>query len=466
MSVMLQVNRKITIFFLLNISSFLLFFLIPTEHAKMLVVLVFALTGWGMRALPQPLISLSIILYIAIMGIHSFNDALTGFGQPFVWLLLSTFVLAAAFEKTGLGKRIALFLLRQVGGRLPSALLSVFLAMIILSFFIPTAAGRVAMLIPVCLGLIQVVHAYERSSNFAKTMLMGVAFTSSFMSWAIITGSSSTIYAASTLHMMTGFQWTYFYWFVLNFPIVVILTLTLWFIGSLLYPVNKHAIPESAAYIEAEWKKMGGIKGEEFKILVMLVVTLSGWMTESYHGFSVPMVAMLSAIVTCLPKLGVQTWKEASHHIDWDVLILFGAAYTLAEALQSNGTAAWIAVTIGESLSEVSPLGAALLLISLTGLFRLGFANMLGITAVFLPITISLAELWRINPVWLSQLVIIACSFSYFLPTQSPGNLITFSYGYYRESDLAKMGLVLFSVIVPVLLLSAFLYWPLMGLKP
>lgn len=196
------------------------------------------------------------------------------------------------------------------------------------------------------------------------------------------------------------------------------------------------------------------------------MTTLLGWMTESYHGFSVPMIALTTSIVSCLPLVGVQTWKDASKKVDWDVIILFGAAYTLADALQRNGTAAWIAVMIGNALPSVTPLGAALLMIGIVALFRLGFANMLGITAIFLPISISLAEIWNMNPIWLTQIVIISCSFSYFLPMQSPSNLITFSWGYYTESDLFKTGIIFTFVVIFIVVVFALLYWPLMGLAP
>lgn len=458
--------KKEFIFIFFNSITWFLLFLIPIEHAKMLIVLFFALTGWGMGVFSQPIISFSIIIYISILNLITFKESLLGFGQPFVWLLMSTFILAAAFEKTGLGKRIALHLLLSVKGNIKWSLLFLLLTLVTLGFFIPTAAGRTAMLIPICIGLIQVTKVGKESNNFAKNILLGVAFTSSLMSWAIITGSSSSIYAVSSIHMMTGFQWTYFNWFILNFPITLILVLLLWLILRWKFPIDQKVMVGSLEYISTELRTIGKMKSVEFKILIIGMTTLLGWMTESYHGFSVPMIALTTSIVSCLPLVGVQTWKDASKKVDWDVIILFGAAYTLADALQRNGTAAWIAVMIGNALPSVTPLGAALLMIGIVALFRLGFANMLGITAIFLPISISLAEIWNMNPIWLTQIVIISCSFSYFLPMQSPSNLITFSWGYYTERDLFKTGIIFTFVVIFIVVAFALLYWPLMGLAP
>jgi di/tricarboxylate transporter len=96
---------------------------------------------------------------------------------------------------------------------------------------------------------------------------------------------------------------------------------------------------------------------------------------------------------------------------------------------------------------------------------RLGFAEMLAITATVLPITLSLSEIWGINAIWLIQIMIISCSFSYFFPFQSTSNLITYSYGHYTEKDLLKTGFVFTPIFMLAVLAFAMLYWPMVGLS-
>lgn len=458
--------KKAFIFIGMNIISWSLMFFIPGQHALMFIVLLFALTGWGMGVVPQPIVSLATLIYIALLGLSPFSESLMGYGQPFVWLLVSTFVLAAAFESTGLGSRIALVLLQRVKGNVRLSVFFVLMTLVILSFLIPTAVGRTALILPVCIGLIQVIEREQKADYLAKNLLLGVAFTSSFMSWAIITGSSSSIYAVSMIELMTDFEWTYFHWFLAHFPLSILLVIILWLVLHGMFPTKDAAGAEGREYIDAQLRSLGKMNTSEWKILFVGLLTLLGWMTEQYHGFSVPMIAMIAAVISCVPLIGVQTWKNAAEHIEWDVIILFGAAYTLADVLQKNGSAAWLAAQIGQMLPDVPPLGAGLLMIGFVTLFRLGFANMLGITAVVLPITISLSQVWEVNPVWLAQLVIIACSFCYFLPVQSPSNLITFASGYYTEKDLLKTGVVMITIVIPATLLFSFLYWPLIGLNP
>ncbi|NEU31441.1 DASS family sodium-coupled anion symporter [bacterium LRH843] len=453
-------------FYLVNVLSWFLLFLVPVQHATMFVVLIFALSGWALGTWPQPIISLGILLYMELVGIQAFESSLEGYAQPFVWLLVSTFLIASAFEATGLGRRIALRIFSLVKGNATASIGLVILALTILSFLIPTGAGRIAMILPVCIGLIEVVKRHSNNPVYAKSVLLGVTFTSSFMSFALITGSSSSLYAASTIQLMTGFTWSYIYWFIVHVPIALVMLGVLWLVLLWKFPIKLNDWSNGRAYIQDKLNEMGKVTRNEKKLLGLSVFMVVGWMTEPFHGYSVAMVAMLIAVLCCLPVTGVQEWKNASKSIDWNIVILFGAAVALADAMQSNGTADWLAQILVSYIPSEKPLIAAIVMLLLVTIFRFGFANMLGVTAVFLPLTISLAQALHINPIWLSQLVIITCSFGYFLPTQSPANLMTYALGEYSKNELFGVGTFMFLVTVPIVLLFAFYYWPAVGLNP
>lgn len=453
-------------FIVINLSAWLFLMIIPPIHAKVIVLLVFALTGWGMKVLAQPIVSFLIILFIPLLNLGSFEASLDGFGETFIWLLVATFILAGGLEYTGVGKRIALQLLVKAKGNSGLSILFLLVTVIVIGFIIPTASGRTAMIMPVCIGLIHVLQSNHTSTNLSKNIMLGVAFASNFMSWGIITGSNSSIYAVSFLKTTGVYEWTYIEWLLLNFPIMLILIFFLWITMNKMFPVKHSQMDHGYQYIKDEYHALGTLTNREWRIIIIGILTLVGWMTEPLHGMSVALIAMLSAVVSCLPYVGVQTWKQASEKISWDVVILFGAGYALAETLQKNETASWFAYKVAELIPVINPLIAAIFMLTIVIVIRLGFANMLAITAIFLPITINLAGVWNINPVWLSQIVIIACSFAHFLPVQSPSNLITFSYGYYEEKDLLRLGGIVSLQVFIITLIASFYYWPLLGLKP
>jgi sodium-dependent dicarboxylate transporter 2/3/5 len=455
-------RTTVYLFAVVNILSWLLVFFIPDQHAKTLILLIFALTGWGLKVLPQPLVSLLLLIYIPLLDLGTFTDSLIGFSQPFIWLLVATFLLAAGVESSGFGKRIALWLLSRAKGNSQLSILYIFFTVIVLGFTIPTAAGRSSMIMPVSIGMIQI----KQNKHFAKSLMLGVAFTSSFISWGLITGSSSSIYAVSFLETSIGYKWTYFDWFLINFPPMMLTLFCLWYLLRLLYPIHNQDKLESIQFITQELKGLGRMRGKEWKICIIGLLTIIGWCTESAHGFSVSMIALLAGILTCLPGIGVQSWKEGSKHIAWDVVILFGAGFALAQVIVANKTSDWLAQQVLSIFPVVSPFSATLIILVIIIVVRIGFANMLAITAVFLPIAISLSEVWNLNPIWLSQIVIIACSFSYFLPIQSPSNIICFSYGYFTEKDLLRSGVIMTVVNMLIVIGISLYYWPILGLTP
>ncbi|WP_246945147.1 SLC13 family permease [Bacillus pinisoli] len=459
----LTLNKTTVCLFLgINALAWLLIFYIPIQHAKTLILLIFALSGWGLKVIPQPIVSLLLLVYIPFLNLGSFTDSLIGFSQPFIWLLVATFLLAASVEKSGFGKRLALWLLSRAKGRGPLSILYIFFTVIVLGFTIPTAAGRSSMIMPVSIGMIQI----KQDPNFAKSLMLGVAFTSSFISWGLITGSSSSIYAVSFLESSLGYKWTYFNWFLLNFPPMILTLFCLWLMLRLFFPLPNYEKIESIQFIQQELIELGKMKVQEWKVCAIGLLTIIGWCTESVHGYSVSMIALLAGIITCLPGIGIQSWKEGSKHIAWDVVILFGSGYALAQVIIANKTSDWIAEQVLHVFPSVTPFQATCIILGIIIIIRAGFANMLAITAVFLPIAISLSEMWNLNPIWTSQIVIIACSFSYFLPIQSPSNLICFSYGYFSELDLLKTGSVLSVINLLIVIVISLYYWPLLGLTP
>ena len=438
----------------------------PLQHAKMLIILIFALIGWSMKILPQPIISLLIIVLIPLFGVGTFSESLKGFGQPFVWLLVSAFVFAAAMEKTGIGKRVAYTLLLYAKGKPNRTISYLFLSLITLGFFIPTSAGRTATILPIGIGIIETIEDKNKSINFAKHIMLGITFISSFICWALLTGSNSSIYAVAAIENTIGYEWSYLYWFFCNFPIMIIIVFCFSVILKNLFPLDVNIIPNGTSFIKNELEVIGKMKNSEKRILLLGIVTIFGWVTEPIHGVSIPLVALIVSILTCIPKIGVHTWSEVSPRISWDTVILFAAGFAMADAFQRNQTAAWLATKITDLFPTMSPLESALYIMLFVLFLRLGFAEMLAITATILPITINLAIIWGINPLWLIQITIIACSFGYFFPFQTTSNLITYNYRYYSEKDLINTGLLITPIVIFIVIICALFYWPLIGLSP
>jgi len=73
---------------------------------------------------------------------ESIKWALSGFADPTVWLIFAAFMFALGYEKTGLGKRIALTLIKRMGRRSLGLGYAVALADLALAPFMPSNTAR------------------------------------------------------------------------------------------------------------------------------------------------------------------------------------------------------------------------------------------------------------------------------------------------------------------------------------
>src|SRR5215468_4606298 len=72
----------------------------------------------------------------------SLSWALSGFSNSTVWLIFGAFMFALGYEKTGLGKRIALLLVKSLGSRTLTLGYAIALADLMLAPFTPSNTAR------------------------------------------------------------------------------------------------------------------------------------------------------------------------------------------------------------------------------------------------------------------------------------------------------------------------------------
>ena len=104
----------------LAIIAFILVMLIPLPglsypgHAA-IALLIFAVIMWASEAQHLAVTSLYFYFYSLYWGLTSFNNAVIGFANPIIFLMIGGFILAVAIGKSGLAKRFTYWMLSKVG---------------------------------------------------------------------------------------------------------------------------------------------------------------------------------------------------------------------------------------------------------------------------------------------------------------------------------------------------------------
>lgn len=101
-----------------------------------------------LEPIPSAAIGIIGVTFAAVFGLVYINPsdackwALSGFSNSTIWLIFIGFMFALAFEKTGLGKRIALLLIRVFGKKSIFLGYTITFTNFLMSPFIPTNTGR------------------------------------------------------------------------------------------------------------------------------------------------------------------------------------------------------------------------------------------------------------------------------------------------------------------------------------
>ena len=110
---------------------------IPLGATGIVSVVIIAVNGWGFspKQLADPTFR---------PPAEAVKWALAGFSNPTIWLIFGAFVFAMGYEQTGLGRRIALLLVRTLGARTLGLGYAITLADLAVAPFTPSNTARSA----------------------------------------------------------------------------------------------------------------------------------------------------------------------------------------------------------------------------------------------------------------------------------------------------------------------------------
>lgn len=428
-----------------------------------IAVLVIAVILWLSNIIPAPVTSMLLIAASALFGILSFEEAAIGLGKDVIWLIIAMLIIGVALENTGLDKRIAFQLLDLAGGIFRRMVLMLILFAFILTFFVPNAVGRVAILLPICMGMIKVL-SLEKTDNSAKIIILTNTFIPIVTSSGLITASSGTIYAAGLFSDILGYQWDYSFWLIVMMPGILTVCSIFWLLVFRIFPIEKSVIPGGISFVQSELQQLGKMSVHEIKLIMIYVLIIICWITRKYTGLSLSLTALLAAIIIFLPKIGLLEWKAAKEKIDWGIPLIFAAGFTIASMLEKSGVVKAIGNLAETSIGEVSPWIFAFCLIVILVVLRLAFNNDTPMIASLLPVILTFAQATPFNPLWVGMIAVASSSFGYLIPSQSTASMAVYSTGYLSGKEFFQIGLILSILMILLTLLISHFYWPLIGL--
>ena len=315
------------------------------EPRGMHMLAIFAGTILGLIFQPLPTPSVALIGLGAAMITGTMNakeEALKGFGNDSIWIIVAAFFIADGFLITGLGKRIALLFVRML--------------------------GKSSLGLSYGMAITDLVLAPATPSNTARA---GGVIYPIIRSLAEVNGSTNE--TPEKRRKLGSYL------------------LMTWFISKVYPPTIKHT-PDAPDHARKELAEMGPLSVPEWIMLGTFVLLLALWIGGTSWGISATSAAFFGIAILLVTK--VLTWKDmANNSSAWSTLIFFAVLVGMADQLKKLKVVDWVGDRAAHSVAGMSwPLAFGILILVyfyIHYMFASNTAQIVALYAVFLGAAIS-----------------------------------------------------------------------------
>ena len=434
-------------------------------------VFVAVLAGFLLRPAPMAPIILGALLLLAISGVQPIGTLTeNGFGNKTVWLVTSAFLLAGAVARTGLGRRIALLLVRSLGRTLLGLGYAIAGTELILAPFVPSNTARGGGIVaPVVQGLADTLS--DPNGACHRYLVQVGAHANLLTSSMFLTAMAGNTALVEPVLAEFGVDWTFGLWLAGSIvPGLVGLALVP-LVVRLVEPRVPRRVDGARELAQSEIEGLGPWSSGEIRLGCILLVLLALWVGGKALSIallgqptlSTHTVALLGVVALVLT--GTQTWRQIleTRHA-WDALIWLGGFVALAKALQATGFVAWFGGEVEALLGEGHPVGL-LIVLALVYFFTMYFfsqltAHIAALGTLFLGLAHGLG-----SPPMLSIALIsyFSCLCGLTTPWSSGPVIIYFGFGHVTVGRWMRNGLVQAIVQIVVWLSVGLAWWKLLG---
>jgi L-tartrate/succinate antiporter len=316
--------------------------------------------------------------------------ALSGFSNGTVWLIFGAFMFALGYERTGLGKRLALVLVKAMGRRTLGLGYAITFADLVLAPFTPSNTARSAGTIFPLVKNIPALYGSQPGPTARKigSYLVWTAFGATCVTSSMfLTALAPNLLAVELVRKIAHVDITWTDFFVGFLPVGVVLLLTLPLVTYLLYPPEVKEAREVQAWAREELGRMGHTTPREWIMAALVVGALGLWIFG--RAFVDP--TLVAIIVICgMVVTGVVKWEDViTNKGAWNVLVWFATLVTLADGLNKVGFVRWFAAGAAAQLAGVGVTTVLILLVALFFLVHYLFASSTAHTTAVLPVVLA-----------------------------------------------------------------------------
>lgn len=417
--------------------------------------------GLILEPIPAAAIGFIGVTLVAVLGLispkagDSIKWALSGFSNTTVWLIFGAFMFALGYEKSGLGRRIALVLVKLLGRKTLGLGYAITFTDLILAPFTPSNTARSGgTIFPIIRNLPGLYGSYPgETARKIGAYIMWTAFAATCVTSSMfITALAPNLLALELVNKTVNISFTWTEWFVGFLPVGVILILAVPSLVYLIYPPEIKSSEEAPKWASQELKKMGKFTLGELIMALLAVLALSLWI---FGGKLVDATTVAAIVISLMVVTGIVTWDEIlSNKTAWNVLVWFATLVAMADGLNKVGFVTWFAKSASALLTGLSPVLIMVILIAIFFVVHYMFASITAHTTAVLPVILAAGAVIPGIPV--KTFALLLCYtlgiMGIITPYATGPGPVYFGSGYISRKDFWTLGLIFGLIFLLVLM--------------
>lgn len=331
--------------------------------------IIFILTIFGLIINPLPMgaIAFCAVSVVVLTKTLTLKLTLTCFSSNIVWLIVSAFLLAKGFIKTGLGSRIAYYFVSILGKSTLGLAYGLTAAEVLFAPLMPSNTARGAGIIYPIIDSLNTEYGSKPDANPEKDtrkkigsylikLLYQINVLTSAMFLTATAGNPLIVSIASGQGVEISWGTWAIACIVPGIASLIVLPILLYVI----YPPEMKSTPEAPAFAKAKLKDLGPLSAGEKIMLFVFALLLGLWVFGEPYGIDATTAALFGMAVLLIS--GVLRWDDViSETRAWDTFIWMAVLILLSDQLSKLGVTAFFGEKMQKSVASFSWLTVFLL---------------------------------------------------------------------------------------------------------
>jgi len=421
---------------------------LSTDAAWTAAITAVCATWWVTEPIPIPATSIIPFAAFPLTGVLTHKEIATAYGHTLILLLLGGFILSTAMASSGAHKRLAVGMVKLVGGAGGRKLvLGFMLATAVCSMWISNTATTL-MLLPVALAVLEQDEANGGGDSLKVPLLLGIAYAASIGGMGTPVGTPPNVIFMGIYTEATGTEIAFFDWMLIGIPTVAILIPIVWlYLTRRLKGERTLELPDLGPWVPAERR-----------VLAVFLVTAVAWVTRTtpFGGWSrlfdlpgagdstVALAAVVALFLIPNGKGGRMLDWETASKIPWGLLLLFGGGIGIARGFEASGLSTALGGWLANDLGITAwPVIGMTLTVCLAVTFLTEVTSNTATTTLLMPVLAAAGLAAGIDPAVLMIPAALSASCAFMLPVATAPNAIVFGTDMITTKTMAREGFAL-----------------------